>query len=170
LGVLSHQQIRDLIQSPTPLVASFRDLETQLQPNGMDLTVQSLARFQDPGRLGTANTDRRLATTEELPFDERGEVYLLPGPYLVTLNEVVHLPNKITALARPRSSLLRSGVAMHNAVWDAGYHGRSQAMLVVYNPHGFTLARDARILQLVFFTLEAATTVPYAGRFQSEQL
>ena len=57
------------------------------------------------------------------------------------------------ALGKPRSSLLRSGVAIHNAVWDAGYQGRSQALLVVYHPRGFTLSRDARVLQLVFFLL-----------------
>ena len=74
------------------------------------------------------------------------------------------------ALGKPRSSLLRSGVAIHNAVWDAGYQGRSQALMVVYNPHGFTIARDARILQLVFFTLEAATATPYRGLFHQERL
>ena len=57
------------------------------------------------------------------------------------------------ALGRPRSSLLRSGVALHTAVWDAGYRGRSQSLLTVHHPEGFRLQRDARLAQLVFFRL-----------------
>ena len=73
------------------------------------------------------------------------------------------------ALGKPRSSLLRSGVAVHNAVWDAGYRGRSQALLVVYHPRGFTLSRDAR---LVFFASALAHPVDqgYRGRYQGEGL
>ena len=72
------------------------------------------------------------------------------------------------ALARPRSSLLRSGVSIHNAVWDAGYSGQSQALMVVYNEHGFKLSKNSRILQLVFMELGSATTAPYEGNYQGE--
>ncbi len=74
------------------------------------------------------------------------------------------------ALGRTRSSLLRSGVALHTAVWDAGYSGRSQSLLVVYNPHGFTLTRDARIMQVVFLPLEQAARQGYSGRFLGENV
>jgi dUTP pyrophosphatase len=74
------------------------------------------------------------------------------------------------ALGRPRSSLLRSGGAIHTAVWDAGYHGRSQALLVVYNPQGFRVQRDARLLQLVFFRLEQPVRAGYQGRYLGEGL
>jgi dUTP pyrophosphatase len=136
----------------------------------MDLTLQSLDRYLDAGQLGKSNADRRLPATELVAFGPAGSAHLAPGPYLATLNEVVHLPNEVMALGKPRSSLLRSGVAIHNAVWDAGYHGRSQVLMVVYNPHGFIVARDARILQLVFFTLEMPTATPYRGQFHQERL
>jgi dUTP pyrophosphatase len=76
----------------------------------------------------------------------------------------------VMALARPRSSLNRCGVSIHSAVWDAGYSGRSQSLLVVYNIHGFRLYRDARILQLVFFRLTGASKRSYNGRFQGENI
>ena len=94
---------------------------------------------------------------------------LAPGPYVITFNEVVHLPNNVMALARPRSSLLRCGVTVENAVWDAGYSGRSQALLVVHNPAGFRLERNARVAQLVFFYL-SSTTEGYQGVYQGENL
>jgi len=76
----------------------------------------------------------------------------------------------LMALGKPRSSFLRSGVAVHNAVWDAGYSGRSQALLVVYHPKGLILARGVRILQLVFFQLKEPLQQGYGGRFQHEGL
>jgi dUTP pyrophosphatase len=72
------------------------------------------------------------------------------------------------ALGRPRSSLCRCGVSLVTAVWDAGYRGRSTALLHVVNPAGFTVERDARLLQLVFFTLNAATEFGYAGVYHGE--
>ena len=168
MSVLAYQQIKALVLGEFPVVAGYVDLEAQIQTNGMDLTLHSIGRFAEAGRLGRSNAQRRLPPTEEMAFDQGGELYLAPGPYLVTLNEVVHLPVGLTALSKPRSSLLRSGVALHTSVWDAGYQGQPQSLLVVYNPHGFTMARDARILQLVFFTLEAPSAAPYTGRFQGE--
>jgi dUTP pyrophosphatase len=97
-------------------------------------------------------------------------LHLAPGPYRITLNEAVNLPLNVMALGKPRSSLLRSGVAIHNAVWDAGYHGRSQALLVVYNPGGFDIQRNTRVLQLVFFRLERGLSEGYQGRYQGENL
>jgi dUTP pyrophosphatase len=95
-------------------------------------------------------------------------VDLPPGAYQVRFTETVNLPTWLMAYARPRSSLLRSGVALHTAVWDAGYSGRGVALMVVYHPAGFRLARGARICQLVFHQLNAATGSGYAGAYQRE--
>ena len=168
MSVLSNQQIKALIDAEEPLISGYADLASQLQSNGFDMTLASIAAFGSAGTIGVSNAERSLPETYELEFGAGGSIQLAPGPYLITLNEVVRLPLHVMAFGKPRSSLLRSGVAIHNAVWDAGYHGRSQALLVVYNPDGFTVARDARILQLVFMTLDADTTVPYAGSYQGE--
>ena len=90
-------------------------------------------------RLGPSTESRVLSSTSPLVFDGLGRVDLLPGCYLVTYSEVVNLLKNIMALATPRSSLLRCGVSIHSAVWDAGYSGRSQSLMVVYNPQGFRL-------------------------------
>ena len=167
---LDRESIRRRINDASPLVEGYRDLEAQLQPNGFDLTLAEVAAFADPGVLTADNAGRQLAATVSLPFGADGALHLEPGPYLVTLNETVNLPRDVMALGKPRSSLLRSGVAMHNAVWDAGYRGRSQALLVVYHPRGFTLSRDARVLQLVFFALAHPVEQGYQGRYQGEGL
>jgi len=94
----------------------------------------------------------------------------MPGAYLITFNEIVNLPSNIMALARPRSSLNRCGVSMHSAVWDAGYSGRSQSMLVVYNVHGFRLHRNARVMQLIFMYTTRDVGRGYSGRYQNENI
>ena len=67
-----------------------------------------------------------------------------------------------------KNSIHCSGVALHTAVWDAGYSGRGMSLMVVYNPAGFRLERDARICQLVFHALTTATADGYAGAYQHE--
>ena len=167
-GVLSREQIAGLLDNDPPLLDGLRDREAQLQPNGIDLTLASVAAFRGPGTLAVDNRDRRLPEADELEFDAGGGLTLEPGPYLIRLNETVTLPADCMAYARPRSSLLRSGVAVHTAVWDAGYAGRGVALLVVYNPAGFRVQRDARIVQLVFHRLAAATAAGYRGAYHGE--
>ena len=166
-GVLTKNDIRKLIQQNPPLLEGYVDLETQLQPNGLDMTLRDIASMDNAGQIAATDKNRRLSKTSLLNFDASGFIDLKPGPYMVTYNEIVTLPVNVMALARPRSSLLRCGVTVGAAVWDAGYSGRSQSMLVVYNPHGFRLQKNARILQLVFFTLSQETE-GYKGVYQGE--
>ena len=175
---LNREEIARLVTGDSPLVAGYVDLAAQLQPNGYDLSVGEVARFvlrqaQDErasGQLGASDADRALSDTEPMPFDAEGWLSLEQGPYLITFNEVVNLPPDLMALGRPRSSLLRSGVALHTAVWDAGYRGRSQSLLTVHHPAGFRLQRDARLAQLVFFRLATPPEQGYQGRYQGEGL
>ena len=169
-GVLDRASLEQLLSATTPLVEGLRDPQDQLQPNGIDLTLRSVAWFASAGQIGVRPEDRVLSSTAELEFDSEGYAHLAPGPYLATLNEVVHIPRGLTALAWPRSSLLRCGVLIHNAVWDAGYEGRSQCLMTVVNAHGFRAARNAKILQLVVFTLAQPVTTGYQGAYQRENL
>ena len=169
-GVLDRASLERSLAATPPLVEGLLDPEEQLQPNGIDLTLRSVAWLASVGQVGAAQAERVLSGVAELEFASDGYVHLAAGPYLVTLNEVVHIPNGLTALAWPRSSLLRCGVAVHNAVWDAGYEGRSQCLMSVLNPHGFRVARDARILQLVFFSLAQTAMAGYKGVYQRENL
>ena len=168
-AVLSKQDIHRLLQQNPPLIESYIDLDSQVQPNGFDLTLREIALTQTSGRIAVSNSQRLLPELAPLMFDGLDFIDLMPGTYIITYNEIVHLPNNIMALARPRSSLLRCGVTVGTAVWDAGYSGRSQSLLVVYNLRGFRLQRNARIVQLVFFILTGETE-GYAGSYQGENI
>jgi dUTP pyrophosphatase len=169
-GALSREEILSLLKSKPPLIENISDIANQVQPNGFDLTIRDISGLQSEGFIGINNSDRLLTYTTPMDYDIQGTIHLPPGNYLVTCNEVVNLPKNIMALGRPRSSLLRCGAAVHTAVWDAGYSGRSQALLVVYNSAGFRIARGARFMQLVFFYLSSQVSQGYNGRFQKENI
>ena len=174
-GALNRDAISALINGAAalPLVSGYIDLTGQLQPNGFDLTVGEVAGIHassGDAALGVADEDRRLPEPREIGFHHGDWWHLSPGAYRITFNEVVNLPRWLMALGRPRSSLLRMGVALHTAVWDAGYSGRSQALLVVHRQGGLHLQRNARVAQLVFLPLNETDDQGYTGRYQSENL
>jgi len=167
--VLSKQDILNLIHQKPPLIENYVKLEDQLQPNGFDLTLKSVSSLQSAGRIGVSNAQRIISSLSPLEYDGEGFLDLAPGPYAITFNEVVNMPRNVMALGAPRSSLLRCGVTIENAIWDAGYCGRSQALMVVYNPLGFRVQRNSRIDQLVFIEL-ADETEGYNGAYQGENI
>ena len=91
-GVLSREQLRRLIESSSPLLSGYKDLNEQLQPNGVDLTLESVARHVGKGTIGTSNTTRVLPELETLGFDDDGWLDLDPATYHITYNETVSLP------------------------------------------------------------------------------
>lgn len=170
-GALSREQLRGLIdRGDRPLLSDYVDLETQLQPNGFDVTLREVCRFTGAGTIGADAGDRTLPELESLSFDEDGWISLAPGVYHIVYNEIVDIPSSLMALGRPRSSLGRSGVTIHTSVWDAGYRGRSTSLLAVMNPDGFRVQCNARVMQLVFFGLATATATGYAGRYLNENM
>ena len=168
-AILSREDIHRLLQQQPPLIEGYINLEEQLQPNGIDLTLREVALLQTSGKIAVSDRQRLVSDLAPLVFDGLDFIDLMPGAYIITYNEIVHLPNNVMALATPRSSLLRCGVTVNTAVWDAGYSGRSQSLMVVYNPQGFRLQRNARIVQLVFFQLTGETE-GYHGAYQGENI
>ena len=152
------------------LVESMIDPETQTQMCGMELTLQKIERFISAGAVAFDNKERKLPETELVGFDEMGWIDLPAGAYLVTFNEVVNIPGDVAAIARARSTLLRSGATLETALWDPGYRGRSQSLLVVYNPLGLKLKKNARLMQLVFLRLEKKAEKLYSGKYQGENI
>ncbi|OGO18777.1 MAG: deoxyuridine 5'-triphosphate nucleotidohydrolase [Chloroflexi bacterium RBG_16_50_11] len=169
MPVLSSQDIRRLLKHNPPLVEGWLNLDEQVQANGFDLTLRDVAEIKSAGTIAVSNSQRILSDLAPLSFDANDFLELAAGIYMVTYNEIVHLPKNIMALGRPRSSLLRCGVNVGTAVWDAGYEGRSQSLLVVHNPKGFRVQKNARVTQLVFMELSGESE-GYNGVYQRENI
>ena len=137
------------------LIEGLKDI--QLQPAGVDLTLWKAFKYTSAGRIDFDNKERKISETEEIPFDKDGWIFLTKGAYKVRFNEYVKIPRNAVAFAFPRTSLLRSGATIENGLWDPGYEGRSECMLLVMNEKGIYLKKNARIAQLVFALLPEET-------------
>lgn len=149
------------------LVREYLDLDAQLTPNGFDLSLRETHVFKGQGYVDFSNKNRRVSETEELNFDHK--LFLEPGAYKIVYNEIVDLPNDVLAIGRTRSTLLRCGVSVVSAVFDAGYVGRCESLLIVSNPHGFVVEKNARVLQLIFLRLTSASE-GYLGVYKGENI
>jgi len=137
--------------------------ESQVQPNGVDLTLGAVYEQTTAGRIergGKTVGDRRV-------IDAENGVYSLErGGYVVEYDDRVVIPEGHVGLLLPRSSLLRNSCMLDTAVWDAGYAGRGEGLLEVHHP--IELERGARIAQLVL--AEADHEGVYEGSYQGENL
>jgi len=167
MPVLSEHDIRRLVKQNPPLVEGWINLDEQVQANGFELTLRDVSIYLSTGQIAFSNKERVLSNLSPLSFDDKSYIMLETGVYLITYNEIVNLPKNIMAFGRPRSSLLRCGVNVGTAVWDAGYRGRSQSMLTVHNPQGFRVQQNARVLQLVFMEMTGESE-GYKGIYQGE--
>lgn len=163
--VLDAEEIKKRISNG--LIREYIDLDLQIQPNGFDCTLKSVKKIKSAGKVDFTNAERVISESEEIEFKDW--VYLNPGVYKAILNEIVCLGEDLMAIAKPRSSLLRCGVSVETAVWDAGYEGRSEVLLVVHNHHGIWLKKNARIVQLVFIKL-CSKTHRYTGVYKFENI
>jgi dUTP pyrophosphatase len=137
--------------------------DDQLQPNGVDLTLDTVFEQVGTGRVArdgkTVGERRELAPTD-------GCFHLDPGGYVVRYADRVVVPEGHVGFLYPRSSLLRNSCMLDTAVWDAGYEGRGEGLLEVYHP--VELEPGARIAQLVL--ADAAHEGVYEGSYQGEHL
>lgn len=150
--------------------------DAQVQPNGVDLTLEAVFQQRERGRLTTDGKrvgDRRELDREPLADSEAGETapdrsgYVLePGGYVIRYGETVSIPEEHVGFVLPRSSLMRNSCMLNTAVWDAGYEGRGEGLLQVHHP--IELEAGARVAQLVLARAEHTGT--YDGDYQGENV
>ena len=150
--------------------------DDQVQPNGVDLTLEAAFEPVESGQIGRDGTEIgerdsiAAAHREGADASESGPqpdaFFLPPGGYVVRYGEVVSIPDRHVGFLYPRSSLLRNGCMLNTAVWDAGYEGKGEGLLQVHNE--IEIERGARIAQLVLARADHEGT--YDGSYQGENV
>lgn len=169
--MLNRNEIAKLIQEIN-LIEKYIDLETQLTPNGFDLTCAGISSFEVSGALDFSNKERKIPEGKEVlpqkenPQDKFGWWKLSKGAYKIKTNEIVNLPDNLIALAFSRTSLLRMGAFTQHGVWDAGFKGKGEFVLVVENPSGIRIKENARVAQLIFVPINQ-TSQGYEGIYKN---
>ena len=141
--------------------------QSQYQPCGVDMSLKEIHEFVSGGKIDFDNRERKISETKKIEYIEN-QVFLKAGCYKVIFNEYVRIPAEFAAICLSRSSMLRCGAVLNCALWDPGYEGRSEALLVVHNPHGITLKKDAKIGQMVFIHVAEKPSLLYEGTYKGE--
>ncbi len=150
------------------IVTDLIDPALQEQSCGVDLSVAKIETYMSSGIIDFDNSKRTKPRMSEVSFID-GECDLNPGAYLVSFNEIVSVPLDKVGIALPRSTMLRCGATMETSVWDPGYTGKSQSMMVVYNPQGIRFYKNARIMQIMFMDVGQVAEA-YSGIYNGEGL
>jgi len=149
-------------------LVALKDAKHQLQPASVDLTLEKVFRFKGKGVIDFDNSERVISEVEEISFN--GDWVDLPqGSFKVQYAEEVRMPLDLAAVTFTRSSLARCGCDVYNGWWDPGYHGKGVGLLVVHNPEGVRLKKGAKIVQLVFVSLNDSEHL-YEGVHKGENL
>ena len=171
---LGSTEIKRLILEKS-MIKGYRNLDEQLQPNGFDLTVEKIEYFTTDGSVWRQG--KRLPLMKSLDdkgewfgYDENDEQWRLPrGEYLITFNEEINLPKDIAAISMQRSTVMRCGAMTIVGSWDAGYNGKGCNLLIVANPEGFIIDKDARVVQMHFIPISGGNHC-YNGNYQGENI
>lgn len=139
--------------------------EAQVQPNGVDLTLEAVLEPSEVGRIGREGKTVADRTEIEPTGDDRA-YHLQPGSYVVRYAETVGIPEEHVGFILPRSSLMRNGTTLETAVWDAGYEGKGEGLLQVTHP--IEIEQGARFGQLVLAAADHEGV--YDGSYQGERL
>ena len=161
---LGSETIKKLIKEVN-LISGYIDLDKQLQPNGFDLTVNSIYSLDSVGFI--MKDAKILPSTTKIELNEEGNWNLPKGCYQIMFNETVNLGKNLAAISIQRSTVMRSGCTVNVGSWDAGYCGRGINLLTVSNELGFIIQKDARIVQL-HFTPVIGDNFSYNGNYQGE--
>lgn len=143
--------------------------EAQIQPNGVDLTLEAVLEPLDAGYIGRdeKRVGERIERDPETPTEAGPPTYYLPpGGYIVRYAETVSVPPGHVGFLLPRSTLMRTGSTLNTAVWDAGYSGKGEGLLQVHSD--LEVEAGARIGQFVLAAADEGGT--YEGSYQGERV
>jgi len=150
-------------------VAKFIDsdamLDDAIQPNGLDLSIGEIYKLSGVAELSDdeyTKTDR-----DRVPVNGHGDYVLGTGPHIIEYDETIEIPDDCVGIVLPRSRMLRCGLQVDTALWDAGYKGKGEGALFAHTPA--KLEKDMRVAQMVFLDADEAEE-KYDGEHQGENL
>jgi len=152
--ILNKKQILERLNHNPPIVSNIRDIKTQIQPAGLDLTLKEIYMFMSGGCIDFDNSCRFLSDTMKLGMESATKYFIPKGVYHILLNETFNIPTDIVAFTTSRSSLQRCGATIYRGFFDPGFNGKGMVLLNVLNPSGITLFKDARICQMEFHIID----------------
>lgn len=155
-----------MIVSPIKLIESniIKNImsDDQIQPNGIDFTLDKLFQEEDgPFFLGKETKEHR---KYRAAATMGGHFLLDPKTsYDFASNIVIELPNNMCAQIIGRSTLNRNSIFLTSGWWDSGYKGNIGGQIHNMSNQPAFIEAGARIGQIIFH--EAAAASSYKGQY-----
>lgn len=139
------------------------DVNQVLQPNGIDLQIESVRLISGHRMLLGDNIKTKHLGSEDVPLElidigaeESVQGYKLcqGHQYQMETGYEIELPSDMAAYIFTRSSLNRNGILVGSGLWDSGYHGLVGTTLYAYQD--VALIPPVRIAQIIFLKAESA--------------
>ncbi len=118
-----------------------------------------LVKFAKDTEIQQVGIDLTIAETVRLNHGEHKAV---------RLNEVVSVPDDMFALIFSRSTFNRQGVLITATVFEPGWKGIPVLSIFNFSGSRFTIEKNTRIAQIIFFKADAASV--YNGQYQNQFL
>lgn len=147
---------------------SFGPIDDEMiQMHALDIRVNQIQRLGSCAEIPKeGKTVQGMKLDEPTLYGSNGSEYwhLFPGVYSFDAIQGVEMAKGEAGWLVPRSSLTRNGVDVRSALYDAGYVGGVNGIIIVHNPYGIKIEKGARIAQ--FIVIKAETYKLYEGQYQ----
>ena len=126
---------------------------TQTDSPGLDLTVDSISRITEPGRVDFGGGELTAAETEPVetekrdPDDDYGWWDLPAGVYLIEYNETLSVPDDVSLVCQTRAAVRTRG-AFHPTLYLGGESTLASVPLTV-GDGGIKIKENARLSTLL---------------------
>ena len=144
------------LASNTSLSSLSRFEPGDVQPNAIDLRVESIHRMKD--NTFTINEEDKLHRgSEPVKIDKDDNYYLEVGTYEIIMAGLINLGPEEAGFVITRSTLNRNGLFITSALYDSGYNGVMAGALHVTGGDAI-IKKGTRAVSYTHLTLP---TTPY---------
>lgn len=144
------------IKSPEVVISYLENLtykNTQLQPDGVDLTVTEIHKITSPGSVDFGGGEyeesevEKVAPNKRAPDDKYGWWTLSEGEYLIKYNEHINLSEGDLGIIQTKSWLIRNG-SRHPTLTFTNERREEITSVLFVGSTGVKIKENARVSKL----------------------
>lgn len=142
--------------------------ESRIQPNGVDIGIEKIESVIGMAVFDDGEYEKPAREERDTIESSGSDCYCLTGgPYIVTYDVTVSIPEGYVGRMYPRSRLMRSGIHLTSALWDQGYTGQGEGLLKIPDEVNAVIAEDELIAQFCLIEADQVES-QYDGSHQLE--
>lgn len=165
--ILGIKDLQKLVKE-NKLVENLCERElTNPEGAGYDLRLGEIYKLEGEGFLGIdeRNTPEVISIAKFNPSKEENFIFEPGKYYLIKTIEKINLPNDISGIIFPRTTLFRSGLALFNGVANPGYCGELTFGLCNLGKNIIKISLGARVVHITFQEISGEGNA-YRGQWQ----